>query len=277
MTGSGAFAGRFALDYVYGLTDRSGKRFDEELVRIGYKGSALAAPQRFAGYFELHIEQGPVLETEGLEIGVVTGVQGMRWFDVEFSGDCCHAGTTPMALRRDPVPAVAAFLAEVNAIGDMDRGRSLCTVGLLEAAPGSRNTVPQSVRLSVDLRHPDDGMLDRMEARLVEVGAEMAGRFNIDHAIARRWNSPPVTFDARAVAAVSGAVRKLCLSHREMVSGAGHDAVHVAAVAPTAMIFVPCQGGISHNPRESITSGQAASGANVLLQALLDYDEMETP
>jgi N-carbamoyl-L-amino-acid hydrolase len=271
MLGSGAHAGIFPLDEVHARTDAEGNRLDAELARIGYLGTA--KPEPLAGYFELHIEQGPVLEAEGLELGIVTGVQGMRWFDVEIEGECCHAGTTPMALRRDPVPALAALINEVQAIGNADPGRSVSTIGMVEARPGSRNTVPQTVSLTVDLRHPGDDALTRMETALFEAGERVAARFRVGCTIRRFWNSPPVAFDARAITAVREAAETLGLSHRDIVSGAGHDAVHVARIAPTAMIFVPCAGGISHNPRESITPRQAADGAAALLHAVLRYDE----
>jgi N-carbamoyl-L-amino-acid hydrolase len=263
MLGSGVFAGIFTPDYADSRTDKQGRRFDAEVARIGYRGDA--TPHPVAAYFELHIEQGPVLEAEGLEIGVVTGVQGIRWFDVELIGDCCHAGTTPMALRRDPVPALARLIDAVYEIGNSDPGRSLSTVGIIEAQPGSRNTVPGAIRLTVDLRHPDDTALDDMEQRLLSLAGS-------DCTIARIWRSAPVQFDHRAVRSVRSSAKKLGFSHRDIVSGAGHDAVHVASVAPTAMIFVPCENGISHNPRESITPEQAENGANVLLHAVLDYD-----
>jgi N-carbamoyl-L-amino-acid hydrolase len=270
MLGSGGFAGVFSADYVDSRTDRQGRRVDEELDRLGLRGSA--APHKMAGYFELHIEQGPVLEAADLEIGVVTGVQAIQWFDAEITGDCCHAGTTPMALRKDPVPALASLLQAVQAIGNSAPGLSLSTVGVIDASPGSRNTVPQSIRLSIDLRHQQDQALAVMEQDLLAAGEQVAVQHGVSCQISSNWKSPAVRFNDQMLDLIRGAAGQLGLSHRDIVSGAGHDAVYVARVAPTAMIFVPCQDGISHNPRESITPLQAANGANVLLQAVTAFD-----
>jgi N-carbamoyl-L-amino-acid hydrolase len=270
MLGSGGFAGVFPADYVHSRTDRQGCRFDEELDRLGLRGSA--EPHEMAGYFELHIEQGPVLEAAGLEIGVVTGVQAIQWFDAEIVGDCCHAGTTPMALRKDPVPALASLLQAVQAIGNSAPGLSLSTVGIIEASPGSRNTVPQSISLSIDLRHQQDGALAAMERDLLAAGDRIAAQHRVSCQISSRWKSPAVAFDRVMLDGIRSAADRLGLSQSDIVSGAGHDAVYVARVAPTAMIFVPCEDGISHNPRESITPLQAANGANVLLHAVIDFD-----
>jgi beta-ureidopropionase / N-carbamoyl-L-amino-acid hydrolase len=272
MVASGAFAGVFPLDYVLDRADKDGIRFGDELSRIGYRGPSPLEPHRLAAYFELHIEQGPVLEEQGTEIGVVTGVQAIRWFDLEIVGDCCHAGTTPMAMRRDPSAALGALLTAVNAIGNSDPGQSLSTVGIIQAHPGSRNTVPQSIHLTVDLRHRDDTALEAMERALFEVGKTVADQFNVGCAITRGWSSPAVAFDKTCVGLVRDAAQSLGFSHCDIVSGAGHDAVYVARVAPTAMIFVPCAEGISHNPREAITPGQAADGASVLLRAVMAFD-----
>jgi N-carbamoyl-L-amino-acid hydrolase len=272
MVASGAFAGVFPLDYVLERTDRNGLRFGDELARIGYRGAAPLQPHRLAAYFELHIEQGPVLETKTIEIGVVTGVQAIRWYDIDIIGDCCHAGTTPMAMRRDPSSALGALLTAVHDIGTSDPGRSLSTVGIIETQPGSRNTVPQSIRLTVDLRHGDDLALDAMERALFEAGETVARQFNVECAITRGWTSPAVAFDATCVGLVRDSAQALGFSHCDIVSGAGHDAVYIARVAPTAMIFVPCAEGISHNPRESITPEQAAAGAEVLLRTVIHYD-----
>ncbi len=271
MVASGAFAGVFPLDYVLERTDKNGARFGDELERIGYRGAALE-PHDLAAYFELHIEQGPVLETKGLEIGVVTGVQAIRWFDIEITGDCCHAGTTPMSMRRDPSSALGALLTAVHSIGTSDPGRSLSTVGIIETHPGSRNTVPQSISLTVDLRHGDDRALEEMEHALHRAGESVSKRFNVACAITRGWTSPAVSFDKTCVGFVRESAQALGFSHCDIVSGAGHDAVYIARVAPTAMIFVPCAEGISHNPRESITPDQAESGARVLLKAVIGFD-----
>jgi len=272
MVASGAFAGVFPLAYVLERADKAGVRFGEALEHIGYAGPGPLAPHRLAAYFELHIEQGPVLEDKGIEIGVVTGVQAIRWYDIEITGDCCHAGTTPMAMRRDPSSALGALLTAVHAIGTSDPGRSLSTVGIIETHPGSRNTVPQSIRLTVDLRHGDDRALEAMEQALYRAGETVAGQFKVACAITRGWTSPAVAFDEACIGFVRDSARSLGFSHCDIVSGAGHDAVYVARVAPTAMIFIPCAEGISHNPRESITPEQAENGARVLLDAVIGFD-----
>lgn len=266
MVASGVFAGEFTLDHALAQRDRDGVTLGEALAASGFAGVVAPGAEPIAAHFELHIEQGPVLETEGLEVGVVTGVQGIRWYDVTVRGRTCHAGTTPMHLRRDALQAAARLALAVDAIGHSDPGHSLSTIGLFQAHPGSRNTVPGEVRLTVDLRHPEVAGLDRMEADLLAAVAEAGGE------AARIWYSPPVTFDPGVIAAIAGATGRLGASHRSMMSGAGHDSVYTARVAPTGMIFVPCEDGISHNVAENITPAQAELGANVLLQAILDYD-----
>lgn len=266
MVASGVFAGEFTLDHALAQKDRDGVTLAEALDHAGFAGDVEPGAEPIAAHIELHIEQGPVLEAEALEIGVVTGVQGIRWYDVTVRGRTCHAGTTPMHLRRDALQAAARLALAIDAIGNSDPGHSLSTIGLFQAYPGSRNTVPGEVRLTVDLRHPEAAGLDRMEADLMAAAAAAGGEAT------RIWSSPPVVFDAGVTAAIEGATRRLGASHRRMMSGAGHDSVYTARVAPTGMIFVPCEDGISHNVAENITPAQAELGANVLLQAVLDYD-----
>ena len=272
MVASGVFAGEFTLDYALAQTDRNGVTLAEALAHSGFAGTEPPGAHTLAAHFELHIEQGPVLEAEGLEIGVVSGVQGIRWFDVVVKGQTCHAGTTPMHLRRDALHAAARLAVMIDAIGRSDPGASLATIGLFQAYPGSRNTAPGEVRLAVDLRHPDITGLDTMEAALQAAIATLEQELRVAVALTPVWSSPPVTFDPGVLAAIAGATRRLGHSHRTMLSGAGHDSVYTARVAPTGMIFVPCENGISHNIAENITPAQAEQGANVLLQAVLDYD-----
>ena len=272
MVSSGVFAGVFSLDYALGQVDRDGVTLGQALERSGFAGDADPAGHPMAAHFELHIEQGPVLENEGLEIGVVGGVQGIRWYDVVVKGQTCHAGTTPMALRRDALHAAARLAVAIDAVGRSDPGASLSTIGLFQAYPGSRNTAPGEVRLTVDLRHPEVAGLDRMEAALQADIATLEGDLGVAIAVTPVWSSPPVTFDPGVLNAIAGATQRLGYSHRTMLSGAGHDSVYTARVAPTGMIFIPCENGISHNIAENITPAQAERGANVLLQAVLDYD-----
>jgi len=272
MVSSGVFAGVFSLDYALGQVDRDGVTLGQALERSGFAGQTDPADHPMAAHFELHIEQGPVLENEGLEIGVVGGVQGIRWYDVVVKGQTCHAGTTPMALRRDALHAAARLAVAIDAVGRSDPGASLSTIGLFQAYPGSRNTAPGEVRLTVDLRHPEVAGLDRMEAALQADIATLEGDLGVAIAVTPVWSSPPVTFDPGVLNAIAGATQRLGYSHRTMLSGAGHDSVYTARVAPTGMIFIPCENGISHNIAENITPAQAERGANVLLQAVLDYD-----
>ena len=272
MLASGVFAGAFALRDALAMADRDGLTIAHELARIGAAGPISPGATQLAAYFEVHIEQGPVLEQADLEIGVVTGVQGMRWFDVTVTGQSCHAGTTPLSMRRDAMQAAAAMALTIGRIGQTDPGRSLATIGRFEARPGVRNTVPEDVVLSVDLRHPELSALDGMEQALRAALPALAEQQGCRLTIERIWESPPVAFAPACVQAVRHAAASLGLRHRDIVSGAGHDAVYLARVAPTAMIFTPCLGGISHHPAESITPEQACGGANALLHAVLAFD-----
>jgi N-carbamoyl-L-amino-acid hydrolase len=272
MLASGAFAGVFDVDYALSRQDRDGVTLAEALNLAGFKGLAKAGDHALAGFFELHIEQGPVLEAASLEIGVVTGVQGIRWFDVVISGLACHAGTMPMAMRRDALQAAARLATAVDQIGRSDPGQSLSTIGIFDAYPGSRNTVPETITLSVDLRHPQSLGLDRLEADLRRAAAGIAAELKVEITVTGIWSSPPVVFAPQCVDAVRNSAAQLGYSHQSIISGAGHDSVYISRVAPTAMIFVPCEDGISHNEAENITPYQAEAGANVLLHTILTYD-----
>lgn len=272
MLASGVFAGAFDADYARGRTDRDGVAFGDALKAIGFEGADPIGVHPLAAHFELHIEQGPVLEDAATEIGVVIGVQGIRWMDVEISGLACHAGTTPMALRRDPLQAAARLAAAVDGVGRSEPGVSLSTIGIFQAFPGSRNTVPETVRITVDLRHPRIDGLDRMEAAFRDAADTVASDLGVSVEITPVWSSNPVVFDPACVGAVRAAVERLGYSRQDIVSGAGHDSVYVSRVAPTGMIFIPCEDGISHNEAENITPAQAQAGADVLLHAVLAFD-----
>jgi len=272
MLASGVHAGVFSEQYALNRTDRDGHTFGEELERIGYRGAVPAGETRFQAMFELHIEQGPVLEAEGKEIGVVTGVQGMRWYDVTLRGRDAHTGTTPMNLRRDALLAAARFIVAVNEVALASNG-GLATVGRIENRPNSTNTIPGEVYLTVDLRCPDEVELHRMEAAMRERLAAICAASGVAAEEACTWNSPPVKFDTTLIECVRRAAEGAGLSHRDIVSGAGHDAAYTARIAPTTMIFCPCAGGVSHNEEEEVTPEQASAGAQVLLRAVLDLDE----
>ncbi|WP_207478891.1 Zn-dependent hydrolase [Arenibaculum pallidiluteum] len=269
---SGVFAGAFTREFADSRTDREGKRFGDELDRIGYRGTERCGDHRLSAMFELHIEQGPILEDEGKEVGVVTGVQGMRWYEVTVTGFESHAGSTPMHLRRDALLAAARMVQAINTIGHDHAPQAVTTVGLMECRPNSRNIIPGEVFFSIDLRHPDDAVLARMDGEVKEAIAAIARESGVEARVEDIWDSPAVRFDAECVAAVREAAAAQGFSHRDIVSGPGHDAAYVARVAPTAMIFVPCEKGISHNEVEKIEFDQASAGANVLLQAVLSYD-----
>lgn len=263
---SGAWAGVFSEDYVRERQDAQGVSFATALEAISAGGDAPIGAQDFAAMFELHIEQGPVLERENLTIGVVTGVQGMRWYDLDLTGCAAHAGSTPMDARADALLAAAGLIQGASRLAEQIGGYA--TVGELTIADPSRNVVPGAVRLTFDLRHRGEDGLEAMEDGLRLLISEIAPGITAD--LRRIWSSPPVHFDEGCLASI----RQAAASHgcRDMVSGAGHDAAYVARKAPTAMIFVPCAGGLSHNPNESATLEDCAAGAQVLLDAVLIHD-----
>lgn len=273
MLASGVFAGVFDRAFADGRQDREGKRFGDELERIGYRGDEPCGARRIGAFFELHIEQGPILEDEGKEIGVVTGVQGMRWYEVTVTGFESHAGTTPMHLRRDALVGAARMVEAINGVALAHAPLAVSTVGLMEVRPNSRNILPGEVFFSIDLRHPDDAVLEEMEGEVKAAVARIAGEMKLEAAVAGIWNSPAVHFDPACIDSVRAAAEDFGFGHRDIVSGAGHDAAYIARVAPTAMVFVPCEKGVSHNETEKIEPGQAAAGANVLLRAVLAYDK----
>lgn len=275
MNGSGVWAGVIDQAEAYAQCSTDGPTFREELQRIGYLGSNRASPFPVRAAFEAHIEQGPVLETEGKQIGVVTGVQGMRWYDLIVDGVPAHAGTTPMTMRRDPAQSVARIMSEISDHVEAIDSDARITFGVLHSEPMSRNTVPQRVRASVDLRHPILETLDEMETRLRDLIADECLRRGTVGTLECIWDSPAVTFDAGCVESVRVAAQQLDYRSTDIVSGAGHDSVYVSKVAPTAMIFVPCAGGLSHNEAESASADDLEAGCNVLLQAVLTIDDLE--
>jgi len=271
MLASGVYAGVFTQDYAYAREDREGRKFGDELERIGYRGADPIGSQRFQAMFELHIEQGPILEAESRMVGIVTGVQGMRWYEVTVKGQEAHTGATPMALRRNALLGAARMIEALHEVG-MDHLPGVASVGLIENRPNSRNVVPGEVFFTVDLRHPDDAALERMETayRAALQGIAAADKLELDEK--RIWISPAVKFDPRLIECVKAGAEKSGFTTREMASGAGHDAAYIARVAPTTMIFVPCLGGLSHNEAESTSFEECSAGAQVLLNAVLEYD-----
>ena len=269
MVSSGVFAGVFDLEYGLSRADLDGTTIGEELSRIGYAGDRpVGKPVK--AFFEAHIEQGPILEAEEKTIGVVTDAQGQRWYECTFTGQEAHAGPTPMSTRRDALVGAARVIDAVNRIGNDNAPLACATVGLIEAYPNSRNTIPGRVFFAIDLRHPDDATLSKMDRDVRAAVAEVAETIGLETRLEEIWYSPPVPFDRECVDAVRRAAEANGYAHREIVSGAGHDACYIARVAPTSMIFIPCEGGISHNEIESATPEHVAAGCQVLLQAMLE-------
>ncbi|WP_020180083.1 M20 family metallo-hydrolase [Methylopila sp. M107] len=271
MLASGVFAGALEKEFALSRADRQGALFGEELDRIGYRGDEPCGARKFSAFFELHIEQGPILEAEGKTVGVVTGVQGIRWFEVTLTGQDAHTGSTPMNLRRNALLGAARLIEKVDAIAKA-RPPAVGTVGLIESRPNSRNVIPGEVFFTVDFRHVDDAVLDEMEAEFFDAVEEVSRELKLEADARRDWMSAPVAFDEACVAAVREAAENAGHGWREIVSGPGHDAAYVARVAPTSMIFVPCKDGISHNEAESSTEAECAAGAQTLLDAVLIYD-----
>jgi N-carbamoyl-L-amino-acid hydrolase len=275
MMGSGVWAGAFPLEHALSAADRDGTTVRQALQAIGYAGQAPAAvadgAPRFGAYFEAHIEQGPVLEASGCTIGVVTGALGQRWYDVVVTGQEAHAGPTPMDLRRDALQAASRLMQQVDAIARAEAPHARGTVGYVDVFPNSRNTIPGRVTFTVDFRHTDDEGLQRMDAALrAAIAALQAERRGIDVALQPVVYFPPAPFTPELVAGVRAGALRHGLAHQDIVSGAGHDAVYVARQSPTAMIFVPCKDGISHNEIEDAQPQHLAAGCQVLLEAMLE-------
>jgi N-carbamoyl-L-amino-acid hydrolase len=269
MIGSGVWAGVFDLEYGHSRVDKEGKSIGEELQRIGFLGTEPAKAGAVNAAFEVHIEQGPILEAENLQVGVLTGVQGMNWYDLTIGGVPCHAGPSPMEVRRDPFKGLSRITARLYDMVAEYGPWSRLTFGDIKALPGARNTVPEQLIVAVDLRHPQQPVLEEMDRRFREIVAQEADQQQLDCSIRDEWQSPAVAFDVDCVNAVRTAVQDLGYSHMDMVSGAGHDSVYVSKVAPTSMIFVPCEKGLSHNEAENAKSEDLAAGADVLLQAMV--------
>jgi beta-ureidopropionase / N-carbamoyl-L-amino-acid hydrolase len=267
MMGSGVFVGAHPLEQALAQRDLDGVSVQQALQRIGYAGTA--SPHEVGAYFEAHIEQGPLLESTRTTIGVVQGALGQRWFDVIVTGQDSHAGPTPMETRKDALLAASRLVVEVNRIATTFPDYARGTVGQMQVKPNSRNVVPGEVRMSTEFRSANDATLSSMveEYRRVAKVIEAACRVSVD--IREVVYFPPSHFASELVGSVRDAAQALGLPHRDIVSGAGHDAVYLSRVAPTAMIFVPCEGGISHNEIESATKEDLAAGCNVLLHAVL--------
>jgi N-carbamoyl-L-amino-acid hydrolase len=269
MMGSAVWSGRMSLAAAHALEDREGRSVREELERAGVDLSAPLERRPVKAAFEVHIEQGPVLEQRAKRIGVVTGVQHMSRHEVVVTGQEAHAGPTPMDMRRDPVRVLAEVLPACYAAAAKRRPDARLTVAVIETRPSSPNTVPGYLRFFLDLRHPDTAQYRSLREEVEGVVQTALQRHGLPGHIRCVWQAAGVTFDAKCVAAVREAASSLECEAIEMVSGAGHDSVNVAAVAPTSMIFVPCAGGLSHNEAESASPADLETGANVLMHAML--------
>jgi beta-ureidopropionase / N-carbamoyl-L-amino-acid hydrolase len=270
MNGSGVFAGFMELQTAYDAKDEAGKRFGDELERIGYKGDLPARKRPIHAYLEAHIEQGPILEVEGRQIGIVTGIQGIKWFKLAVHGFNAHAGTTPMEVRRDPLVGAARMVDALDRVTRATRPDAVATVGMFSVSPGSINVINESVSFTLDLRCPDDAALLALEAKLRAACVEVAERMGLQLEFEEIWHSPATSFAAPVVGTVERSAASLGYSARRIVSGAGHDAKYLADICPSAMIFIPCKDGVSHNEAERIEPDQAAQGANVLLRTVLE-------
>ena len=269
MVGSGVYAGVFSLEYGHSRTDPDGKTLGEELARIGYLGSEPMGNRPVHAFFETHIEQGPILEAEGQTIGVVTDAQGQRWYELVLTGQDSHAGPTPMPVRKDALLGAAKVIQLVNEIGLAHAPRAVSTVGMLNVYPNSRNVIPGKVFLTVDFRCPDNAELLQMDAELKAGVAKIAAAGKLEHELKQIFQYDCVHFDESCVEMVRSGAKRLGYTTREIVSGAGHDACYMSKVTPTAMVFVPCIGGISHNEIEDAKPEWIEAGANVLFHAML--------
>jgi N-carbamoyl-L-amino-acid hydrolase len=270
MMGSGVFAGAFTLDHAYAAKDTEGKSVKEELERIGYAGPEEPGKHPLGAYFEAHIEQGPVLEAANKTIGVVTGVLGLRWYDCVVTGMEAHAGPTPMEVRKDALQVATKIMQETVAIAHRYPPHGRGTVGFVQNFPNSRNVIPGRVSFSIDLRNIDAERLDAMDRDIRGFVEKMAKESGLEISIKQVSHFEPCPFEKGCVGAVEGAAKELGYSYMDAVSGAGHDAVYMARLAPAGMVFVPCKDGISHNEIEDAKPEHLEAGCNVLLHAMLD-------
>ncbi|TPN43569.1 MULTISPECIES: Zn-dependent hydrolase [unclassified Mesorhizobium] len=270
MMASGVFAGVLDQADVYEHTDKNGKKFGEELERIGWKGSEKVGDRKIHAFFELHIEQGPILEDEDIDIGVVTHGQGLKWLQVTLTGKEAHTGSTPMPKRRNAGLGMARVIELVHEIAMDYQPDAVGAVGHMEVYPNSRNIIAGRTVFTIDIRSPEKEVLDAMDGRIREGIETICDALDIQYKIEQVGHFDPVTFDAGCVKAIRDAADRLGYTHRNIVSGAGHDACWINRVAPTAMVMCPCVDGLSHNEAEEITKEWASAGADVLFHAVVE-------
>jgi N-carbamoyl-L-amino-acid hydrolase len=274
MMGSGVFAEKFTLEETLAKVDADGVTVGEALNAIGYAGSRKVSGHKVGAYFEAHIEQGPILEDEQKTIGVVLGALGQKWFDLKLRGVEAHAGPTPMHLRKDALVGASVIVGAVNRAALGHQPHACGTVGCLQAYPGSRNVIPGEVRMTLDFRHLQPERLDSMISEVKQVIEATCEEHGLTYELTPTADFPPLYFEKGCVEAVRGAAKGLGLSHMDIVSGAGHDAIFLAELGPAGMIFVPCEGGISHNEIENAAPDDLAAGCAVLLRAMLAASAM---
>ncbi|QGX99453.1 Zn-dependent hydrolase [Roseovarius faecimaris] len=274
MLASGVFAGVHDQAWAEDREDADGKKFGDELDRIGWRGEEEVGARKMHAFFELHIEQGPILEAEGKDIGVVTHGQGLSWTQVTITGKDAHTGSTPMPMRRNAGLAMARVLEKVEEIALSHAPDAVGAAGHIDVYPNSRNVIPGKVVFTIDFRSPQkhviEDMVTRMKAAAKEICADMG--CEVEFGVAGGFD--PVEFDEGCVAAVRNAAERLGYSHRNLVSGAGHDACWINRVAPTAMVMCPCVDGLSHNEAEEISKDWATAGADVLMHAVVETAEI---
>ena len=270
MLSSGVFAGVHTQDWAYDRVDAEGKAFGDELQRIGWRGDEDVRARKMHAFFELHIEQGPILEAENKQIGIVTHGQGLSWTQVTITGKDAHTGSTPMPMRKNAGLAMARVLDRVEAIALSYAPHAVGAAGHIDVYPNSRNVIPGKVVFTIDFRSPDLTVINDMEARLRTESQGICEAMEMDIEFEKVGGFDPVAFDATCVQAVRRAAERLGYGHMDLISGAGHDACWINRVAPTAMIMCPCVDGLSHNEAEDISQEWAAAGADVLLHAVLE-------
>jgi N-carbamoyl-L-amino-acid hydrolase len=274
MLASGVFAGIHSQDFAYARRDAEGKSFGEELARIGWVGDEVPGARKIHAMFELHIEQGPILEAEGRDIGVVTHGQGLWWLEVRLTGRDAHTGSTPMHMRVNAGLGMARIIERVHQIAMSHQPNAVGAVGQANVWPNSRNVIPGRAVFTVDIRSPEQAKLDAMRAEIERAAHAVARELGLGCEIEATGHFDPVTFDPALVGSVRRAAERLGYSHMDIISGAGHDACWINRLAPTVMIFCPCVGGLSHNEAEEITPDWARAGTDVLLHAVLEAAEV---
>lgn len=275
MLASGVFAGIHDEQWAYVREDAKGKKFGDELERIGWKGDEKVGARKIHALFELHIEQGPILEAEGKDIGVVTHGQGLWWLQITLTGKESHTGSTPMPMRKNAGLGMARITELVHAVAMAHQPNAVGAIGHVDVYPNSRNVIPGKVVFTVDIRSPDLSTLSAMKAEIEAKAPKIANELGLGIEIEEAGHFDPVTFDEGCVTAVRNAAERLGYSHRNIVSGAGHDACWINRVAPTAMVMCPCVDGLSHNEDEEISKEWAAAGTDVLLHAVLETAEIQ--